>query len=178
MEIKKIRLYEKLKSLSLIDGLTGLYLRRHFIKRLEEEMERVSRNKGLLSLMMFDIDDFKNFNDKYGHLAGDIVLKETSNIIKSNSREIDLIGRYGGDEILMALPMTEPEKTREIAERIRKMVEQHRYSTTYSLIHATISTGIASYPAKDIETSLDLIAAADSALYSAKKKGKNTIIIK
>ncbi|MBN1520896.1 MAG: GGDEF domain-containing protein [Candidatus Aureabacteria bacterium] len=178
MEIKKIRLYEKLKSLSLIDGLTGLYLRRHFIKRLEEEMERVTRNKGVLSLMMFDIDDFKNFNDKYGHLAGDIILKETSNIIKSNSREIDLIGRYGGDEIIMALPMTDSEKAREISERIRKMVEQHRFNTSYDLIHATVSIGIAFFPNKEIETSLDLITAADSALYAAKRKGKNTIVVK
>ena len=127
--------------------------------------------------MMFDIDNFKTFNDQFGHLAGDIILKETSNIIKSNSREIDLIGRYGGDEIIMALPMTDPEKAKEIAERIRKMVEKHRFSTTYSLIHATISTGIAVYPSNEIETSLDLITAADSALYAAKKKGKNTIVI-
>ncbi|MCK5706201.1 MAG: diguanylate cyclase [Candidatus Aureabacteria bacterium] len=178
MEIKKIRLYEKLKSLSLIDGLTGLYLRRHFNKRLEEEMERAKRNKTMLTLMMFDIDDFKSFNDKYGHLAGDIILKDTSNIIKSNSREIDLIGRYGGDEIIMALPMTNTDRGKEIAERIRKMVEQHSFSTTYNKMHATLSTGLAIFPSNDIGTPIDLITAADSALYAAKKRGKNNIVIK
>ena len=138
-------------------------------------MERVTRNKSILSLMMFDIDDFKSINDKYGHSAGDIILKETSNIIKSNSREIDLIGRYGGDEIIMALPMTDKEKAREIAERIRRMVENHRFSTTYGLIHATISTGIASFPGNDIKTSVDLISASDNALYAAKRRGKNSV---
>jgi diguanylate cyclase (GGDEF)-like protein len=178
MEVKKIRLFEKLKSLSIIDGLTGLYLRRHFIKRLEEEMERVKRNKSILSIMMFDIDDFKKFNDQYGHLAGDIILKETSSIIKSNSREIDLIGRYGGDEILMALPMTEIEKAKEIAERIRRMVEKHRFSISFDHVHATISIGIASYPTPEINTSIELINACDNSLYHAKKSGKNTVSVR
>ena len=177
MEIKKIKLYEKLKSLSIIDGLTTLYLRRHFTNRLEEEIKRAKKNKGILSLMMIDIDNFKTINDKYGHLAGDIVLRETANIIKSNSREIDLIGRYGGDEIIMTLPMTPPEKAREIAERIRRMIEKHRYNINYASIYTTVSIGIAYFPKKNIKTITDLINTADKALYEAKNKGKNKIVI-
>ena len=120
LEIKKVFLYEAVEKLAITDSLTGLYVRRYFSDRLEEELGRSARQYLNFSFLMLDIDDFKKVNDTYGHLEGDVVLKEIGRIIHGNIREIDLACRYGGEEFAVILPETSREGAAVVAERIRK----------------------------------------------------------
>lgn len=176
LEMKKAILYEKVEELALTDGLTGLFVRRHFLKRLKEEIERSKRHKLTLALIMLDIDNFKKCNDNYGHLVGDVVLKEIAVIIKGNTREVDLAGRYGGEEFCIALPETDKEGSMQVAERIRSAVENKKISAYGESAQVTISVGLAVYP-KDEREMMELIQAADEALYAAKRDGKNKICV-
>jgi diguanylate cyclase (GGDEF)-like protein len=123
---------------------------------------------------MMDIDDFKACNDKYGHLVGDVVLKEISRMIRESVREIDLVARYGGEEFSLILPETDRKGAILAAERIRKRIAQHVFSAYDEKLNVTVSAGLAVYPedASDIER---LIGKADAALYRAKNSGKNII---
>lgn len=176
LEMKKAMLYEKVEELALTDGLTGLFVRRHFLKCLKEEIERSMRHKLTLALIMIDIDNFKRCNDNYGHLVGDVVLKEIAVIIKGNTREVDLAGRYGGEEFCVALPETDKEGSMQVAERIRNAVENRKISAYGENVHVTISVGLATYP-KDEKEMTELIQTADEALYAAKRGGKNKIVV-
>ncbi|GAG34816.1 unnamed protein product, partial [marine sediment metagenome] len=106
LEMKKVELYEKVQELAITDGLTGAYVRRHFLERLDEELERSRRHKFKFSFLMLDIDHFKACNDTYGHLVGDAILTQLVNIVKANIREIDLVARYGGEEFSVVLSET------------------------------------------------------------------------
>lgn len=176
LEMKKAILYERVEELALTDGLTGLFVRRHFLKRLKEEIDRSKRHKLALALVMLDIDNFKKCNDSYGHLAGDVVLKEIGAIIKSNTREVDLEGRFGGEEFCIALPETDKEGAAQVAERIRSAVENRKISVYGETTEVTISVGVAVYP-KDKKELAELIQSADEALYEAKRSGKNKTVV-
>ncbi len=155
---------------AITDSLTGLLNHRAIYEKLEDETNRARRYNSQLSVIMMDIDDFKEVNDRWGHQMGDRVLKEISKIIKKNIREMDNAGRYGGEEFLVILPFTDINGAVTLANRIREEVSSTKYS---SGIHLTISGGISVF--KD-ENTLLLVEKADVNLYKAKKLGKNKIV--
>jgi diguanylate cyclase (GGDEF)-like protein/PAS domain S-box-containing protein len=176
-EAERDILVDRLQYLSNTDDLTGLFNRRALIEKLEDEIRRTHRYKTDLSILICDIDYFKEINDTYGHDIGDRVLRAISNLLKESLRSIDIIGRYGGDEFLAILPETSMEGAKEIAERIRSAVEDLRLrGEGKDLIKTTISLGIAEFNV-DQENIDDLIKRADNALYIAKGKGRNRVYI-
>ena len=167
--VSNAHLYE----MAILDGLTRVYLGRYFQQRCKEEIKRAKRYNKVLSLVMWDIDHFKNVNDNFGHLTGDLVLKEITGIFKKSYRQgIDLIGRYGGEEFVMLLPDTPLEGAVIMCERLRRKVEQYAFAD--GKINLTISGGISVYPDDGI-TYDKLIERADIELYNAKKAGRNKI---
>ncbi|MBI4436424.1 MAG: sensor domain-containing diguanylate cyclase [Candidatus Omnitrophica bacterium] len=175
LAIQKVKLYEKLQELSITDGLTRLYVRRYFLERFREELERSKRYTLHLSFLMADIDHFKQRNDHYGHLVGDVLLREVATLLKANVREIDLVGRYGGEEFSIALPDTRLAEALQVAERIRKAVEGKMFEAYDETIRLTLSIGVGAYP-EDGKEPMGLIEAADTALYEAKQSGRNKVV--
>jgi len=174
LEIKKIELYQKGQELAVMDGLTKLLVRRHFMDRYIEEIERSKRHNLKLSFFMIDIDHFKSYNDMYGHLSGDIVLQETAEILKNSLRQVDLVGRYGGEEFVVVLPQTDKEDAVRVAERIRWAADNHIFKAYDKSTRVTISIGVATFPG-DARKAETLIEKADQALYTAKRKGRNRV---
>jgi diguanylate cyclase (GGDEF)-like protein len=176
-QIENIRLCEKLASLAITDALTNLFNHRYFQEELNTEILRAQRYKHALSMMIFDIDFFKTYNDRYGHLEGDRVIKQVAALIKQNVRQVDMVCRYGGDEFVVILPFTNLKGARFVAEKIRQSVEEQDLfnKETRKVIRATLSGGIATY--REGMTKDELIAAADRALYRAKAEGRNKIYI-
>ncbi len=165
----------KLYELATKDGLTKLYIYRHFYTLLENEIRRCARYRHNMTLLMIDIDDFKDVNDKYGHLAGDQVLREISNEIMETVRKIDTPARYGGEEFAIILPETTKEEALVIAERLRFAIEKLRVKVKKDVeISATISIGVAQFDFEDTDPKV-LIESADKALYHSKNNGKNII---
>jgi len=156
------------------DGLTNLYNYRHFQNILTEEFKRAVRYKRPLSLLLIDIDHFKQYNDKNGHLYGDNALKIVASLIRQFCRETDCVFRYGGEEFIVLLPETLILQAYIIAERIRKAISEYPFNTanTQPNVALTVSIGIAGYP-ENADSELELIAAADAALYSAKGSTRN-----
>jgi diguanylate cyclase (GGDEF)-like protein len=174
LEIKKVLLYEMVERLAITDSLTGLYVRRHFYERMNEEMKRSRRYQLNFAFLMLDIDNFKRCNDTYGHLVGDVILKDIARIIRENIREIDVVARYGGEEMSLLLPETNEETARVVAERLRSKIEEHVFKAYDEKIKLTVSIGLSIYP-KDSIDARSLIDKADEALYRAKKSGKNVV---
>ncbi len=169
--VDNAQLYE----LATKDGLTKLYIHRHFYMLLESEIKRVQRYHHVLTLLMFDIDNFKRVNDTYGHLAGDMVLKEIASVILKTIRHVDIAARYGGEEFTVILPETTAINGVIIAERLRQRISEIKINVTPEIVLSpTVSMGVAEYPnaAEDIK---GLIDAADKALYTSKENGKNCI---
>ncbi len=174
MEIKKSFLFDRIKTMSIIDGLTLLYQRRYFMTCLEEELERAKTSKLNFSILMMDIDDFKKYNDLYGHLTGDLILREIGSIIKQTIRNNDLPARYGGEEFVFFLPQTTPKGAMIMAERLSKKIREHLFSVQGIEFNVTASIGVSNYPDHG-ESISDLIETADKNLYSAKNQGKNQV---
>jgi diguanylate cyclase (GGDEF)-like protein len=163
----------KLFKLAITDGLTGLFLVRHFRNRLNEEIKRARRYGKIFTILFFDIDHFKKFNDTYGHQVGDEVLKQVALLFKGALREdVDMAARYGGEEMIALIPETDVDGGMVVAERLRKMNERHEFTGHSSPLHVTISIGLAEYPRHAVEA-LELIRKADTALYECKKNGRN-----
>lgn len=175
LEIEKARLYEAVQELAITDGVTGIFVRRYFLEMLKEEFERSLRHKFKLSFLMVDLDYFKECNDRFGHLIGDIVLKEVSKVLRQNIREIDLIGRYGGEEFSLLLPETDKTNAKLVAERLREAVANQDFRAYDEVIKMTISVGISTFP-DDAKTITELIEFADKALYEAKAQGRNKVV--
>lgn len=173
--INNSKLYEKLEELATTDGLTGLLNYRTFRENLLREIQRAQRFSYPLSLIFADLDDFKNYNDKFGHLQGDKVLKLFANIILSAIRtDVDIAARYGGEEFTIILPHTTTDNAYIVAERIRKaFIEQSKKNL---LIPMSVSMGIAGFP-NNAQNADGLIQSADESLYSAKACGKNCVIV-
>ena len=166
---------KKYKELSITDGLTKLYNSRHFYNSLQLEIERANRYHRSLALLMIDIDDFKKFNDAYGHLVGDKVLAQTGEVIRNALREADTGYRYGGEEFAVILPETVGPGAIEVAERIRKELAAMPISRiTETSRNITASMGVSELQAKDKLS--EFIKRADENLYAAKTEGKNRVI--
>jgi diguanylate cyclase (GGDEF)-like protein len=162
--------------MSITDPLTGLLNRRYLEERLTEELNRSSRYNYSMSCLMIDIDDFKNYNDRNGHQAGDVALKITAHCLKATLRSADVACRYGGEEFCILLPQTTQSEAGVIAERMRQRVTEtdYPYDKSQPLGTVSISIGISTF-GKHIDTAEKVIAAADRALYNAKSQGKNRI---
>ncbi len=174
--LQKSLLYEKVQKLSITDGLTKLFSHRHFKQRLEEELILANRYSSQLSLLILDIDHFKRYNDSYGHVAGDHVLMDVARILKEQSDMTHIAARYGGEEMVLVAPETTKEQAMELAQKIRRAVEAYAFSVGKETTQVTVSIGVATYP-QDSQTTLDLIAKADKALYAAKARGRNRIVV-
>lgn len=173
LTLKNARNYQTVKQFADYDALTGVHSRRHFDDRLREEIERANRYKQPLSVIFADIDHFKRVNDTYGHRAGDQVLQQTSEIIRNTVRGSDYAARYGGEEFVILLPHTNLRKAMLMAERLRKNVEKHIFTTEAGDVNLTMSLGVSGVTASSQTTCSLLIQEADSALYAAKDGGRN-----
>jgi diguanylate cyclase (GGDEF)-like protein len=173
-ELKKAN--EKLSELAFRDGLTGLCNHRYFHEQLEKEVSRAKRYQRELALIMFDIDHFKTFNDTYGHLVGDMVLKETAAITIKTVRKSDIVARYGGEEFAIILPETEMKGVVVLAERLRKQIEAMLLDVDGEKVAVTASFGVTIWEHEmgEIDKTI-MISAADKAMYKSKRKGRNTI---
>lgn len=168
------RILSKLENLAITDGLTKLYNLRHFYHQLEIEIDRCSRYGHSLALLLLDIDNFKNYNDSYGHLEGDKVLVRIGQIINSCLRTMDSAYRYGGEEFTIILPETSAEEAKNVAHRIKTAVEFERFlPEPGNTVNITISIGVTEYNNK--EPLSTFIKRADRAMYISKEKGRNTI---
>lgn len=170
------RLYSRTRELSVRDELTQLYNRRHFQQILPLEIKRCQRFDKPLSLLMVDIDHFKEYNDAYGHLAGDERLKEFVRLIGPRIREVDFFARFGGEEFVLILPNTTKEDGARVAKKLMTLVQDHRFAGPDAAGKMGISIGLACYP-DDAEMMEDLIDAADTALYEAKRRGRGQVAV-
>lgn len=172
---------QKLKRIAKLDELTGIYNRRAFNKEFEEEWFRCMREGKNLSLIMVDIDSFKNYNDTYGHLQGDdCLIKISKRIQESIERPYDLVARYGGEEFVLLLPQTDSEGAKHIAEKIRINVEKLNIEHSMSTVadHVTISLGTTSIIPNQEYDRINLLRLADESLYEAKQNGRNQVVAK
>ncbi|MBI4976748.1 MAG: GGDEF domain-containing protein [Spirochaetes bacterium] len=156
------------------DGLTGMYNQKFLKVTLETQIERVRRYGGMLTLLMIDVDYFKKINDTYGHDAGDTVLMKTANLIRKNTRKVNIVARYGGDEFAVIAPISDVEGGRRLGERLRELVERTRFRYNEHIIRVTLSIGVAGWDRK-IVSGRELVQKADKALYLSKKAGRNAV---
>jgi diguanylate cyclase (GGDEF)-like protein len=171
-----LRLLEKLQYMATIDAITEIYNRRYFMQILNDEWARARRYDTMMALVMMDLDHFKNVNDTYGHLAGDAVLKEVTQLCRQNLRDVDKMGRFGGEEFTMLLPETDLEGARATAERLRLLIAGHVVRFRGMEISVTVSMGVAELPPDREATSVTrFLKAADDALYVAKRSGRNCV---
>ena len=179
LQQRNLQLYDLLKQVELMamtDQLTGLYNRRQVETVLQKEFKTTTRYKTSLTCMVIDIDYFKTVNDKFGHHAGDMVIKETAQIIARNTREIDTVARWGGDEFIIILPQTKKEEALQAATRIVEAISEHNFQDIPNE-RITVSIGVTSIPhlSLDIDSEEKLIQTADCALYEAKRNDRNRI---
>lgn len=174
--IVNARLHAEMQRLSQIDPLTGLYNRRGLDERMQVEILRAKRYRHPLSVVMIDIDQFKSYNDAYGHLEGDIILKQVAELLRNHVRETDVVARYGGEEFLLLLPETTAAAAQEVAEKIRAAVSVQLFphAGTPPESKLTISLGVSTSSA-DLSEARELIYKADHALYGAKQAGRNRV---
>jgi diguanylate cyclase (GGDEF)-like protein len=175
--IQNAHLFAEIQQMAMTDPLTGLYNRRHFFSLAADEFRHTHRYGSALSVIMLDVDYFKQVNDTYGHGVGDQALQTVTQRCKSALRNRDLIGRYGGEEIVMLLPETDLEGARQVAERLHRLLSDVPIETSVGKITITASLGVATYR-KEYHTTLEqLIDYADQGLYAAKQAGRNRVIV-
>jgi diguanylate cyclase (GGDEF)-like protein len=168
--------HEEIYRLTIIDGLTQVYNKRYLLEFLDREMARCSRHQRSLSVLLFDLDHFKQINDTYGHLAGDYVLRDMASSVKPRIRREECFARYGGEEFALVLPESSLEPAGVVAEKLRKIVEEHEFVFEQKKIQVTFSGGIAEM-APEHDNPLVFLKAADERLYEAKRTGRNKICI-
>jgi diguanylate cyclase (GGDEF)-like protein len=161
--------------LSTVDSLTDLYNRAFFFNAVDHEIQRSRRFGRGFCLLMMDLDELKSINDQHGHYQGDVILKSVAGLIRAGLRGIDIAARYGGDEFVALLPETDPSGAFVVAEKIRQLVNELRVETGPGQIATSLSIGVVTYP-DDGETADDLMIAADDAMYSSKRLGRNRVV--
>ena len=166
--INKAQLWD----MAVTDSLTGLYVRRYFMVKLHEELHRAQRYNNILSIVMADLDRFKNINDTYGHDAGDRVLKAIGKFLQQNVRDVDVVARYGGEEFVIMIPEAANDAAHILSERLRKNLAELKFENLPSV---TVSLGIATFP-QDGTDPEDLIKKADAAMYAAKRAGRDQVV--
>jgi len=159
------------------DGLTRVFNKRHLLAQLSEQIYQAQKNLTNLSIFLFDIDNFKNYNDVNGHVAGDKLLKELASLVKDNIREESIFGRFGGEEFLLILPGSSNAEGMAVAEKLRGLIAQQDFdfAANQPLGVLSVSGGVATYPA-DAMDSTGLLRRADEALYVAKGQGRNRVL--
>jgi diguanylate cyclase (GGDEF)-like protein len=172
--LRRSLFYQKVQGLTITDSLTGVYCRRYFLGRFNEELKRSKKNKLDLTFLMVDIDNFKYFNDRYGHLVGDAILRQVAKTISDTVRQIDFIGRYGGEELSIVLAETDREQANFAAERIRQAIATSVIKVYDEELKVTTSIGVSTFP-DNAGNMQELIEVADQALYLAKETGKNKV---
>ena len=166
----------RLEELATRDPLTRLLNRRALLERLSAEVDRCRRFEKPVSILLLDLDHFKTINDGYGHLVGDDVLRQTAALLDTAARTVDVVARYGGEEFVVILPETTPDGALIFAERLRERIGTHPFDVGgREPLHLTTSIGIASFPSPRVESTEDLFARADEALYRAKSSGRNQV---
>ncbi len=176
LQLSRIHLYEQVEALAVTDSLTGLFVRNYFLERAQEELERSKRHELSCTLLMVDLDRFKEKNDLFGHLVGDVVLRDVARLLQRNLREVDFIARFGGEEFILLLVETRAEQAMPIAERLRQLVELQPIRAYDELLTQTISMGVAGFPEHGTTVEA-LIECADEALYAAKRAGRNRVLL-
>lgn len=174
LALRRVILYQEIEHTAITDSLTDMYTRRYTLQRLEEELGRSKAHTFSVAFLMIDVDKFKDCNDKYGHLVGDQILREVAQIIRHSIREIDIPGRYGGEEFCIVLPDTDIKGARFVAERIRSATQDKIIKAYDATLSVTVSVGIATFP-NDAKKKDELIDKADWSLYKAKKQGRNRV---
>src|SRR5262245_30803112 len=174
VSLKNSELFREVRENSVRDGLTGCFNRTHALEVLDAELRRARRSKLPLSLIMFDLDNFKGINDRHGHLCGDAVLAAIGSRMKSELRGSDLKCRYGGDEFMVILPDTPLGGARQVSENLRQAMESHPITWNSEQVRITASFGVAVVNPTD-QDPLAAIARADAALYRAKERGRNDV---
>lgn len=174
--MKRAILYKEIQELAISDSLTGVSSRRYCLDRLRQELERSRKFNYPFSVLMMDLDYFKTYNDRYGHLVGDAILKEACASIKENVRQIDIVGRYGGEEFCIILAETDKEQALQAAQRIRQAIESKLIRVYDEYVKITVSIGVSMFPAHARDTE-KLIDCADQALYKAKQEGRNRVCV-
>jgi diguanylate cyclase (GGDEF)-like protein len=170
------RLFEKVRSLSIRDSLTGLFNHRHTMEQVANEFGRVGRYEGGVSLLMIDIDHFKRVNDEQGHQSGDVILRDVARILRDALRVVDCVGRYGGEEFVCILPHTNHDEALHTAERLRGAIAAHPFRVAGNReCRITVSIGVATYPSPRVDSPGGLLREADKALYRAKEAGRNRV---
>lgn len=173
--IENAKLYERLQEMAIKDGLTGLYLKRYLLERMTDELSRHLRRNDEISFLMIDLDKFKDYNDSFGHIAGDIVLRTIGQILAAFFVEPGyLVCRYGGEEFAVLLPNCPKSKAKQLAEKIRIKIESHELLLRREKTKITVSIGVAAFP-QDGQMKEDIIFKADKALYKAKETGRNKV---
>lgn len=171
------RLYAQTKELSIRDELTGLFNRRHLDRALKTEWARAVRFNRPLAVAMLDIDHFKKFNDAHGHLEGDRALQEIARLIVGHTREVDTVARFGGEEFAVILSNAGAETAGLVAEKLRALTAAHSITLRDGkIVHISVSIGIAAYPG-DASSLEELLDRSDSALYDAKRAGRNRVVV-
>jgi diguanylate cyclase (GGDEF)-like protein len=177
VSIENARLFEETRQLAITDALTGLANHRQFYNQLSREVRRAQRYDRPLSLLMLDLDFFKVFNDRHGHLAGDQALREVAGILRQNARSVDILARYGGEEFAIILPETDLQRAALHGERIRAAVGGHPFAAAKAGVGSvTVSIGVAALTRR-MRKSQDLVHDADQALYRAKASGRNQLAL-
>ncbi len=174
-EEELLRRNRELELLSNKDALTGAFNRRHLCHTLNVELARAARTDGTISILMVDIDHFKQVNDTFGHQAGDHVLQRISAEIAASLRDYDLFFRYGGEEFVVLVPDTSLAGAMKVARRLCHKVRNLKFSEPFADLRVTISVGVAEYPGNDISSAEELLACADKALYQAKLDGRDQV---
>jgi len=177
LALEVVELHENMRKMSITDGLTGLFIYRYFEVKLAKEINLALQQKKELSLVIFDIDYFKKCNDTYGHEAGNEVLKNVSGILRNRCRQTDTVCRFGGEEFVSILGVTDMERAGKYAEAIRKSVEVLDINYEGKKIKVTVSAGVSSLSFIGNKNSLELINSADKALYAAKDSGRNKTVL-
>jgi diguanylate cyclase (GGDEF)-like protein len=177
MVVDNSMLHQSIRDMARTDGLTGLLNHRTFMEKLSDEYKRLDRDPRPFSILLMDIDKFKNVNDKYGHPVGDIAIKTVAKVLKETARGSDFVARYGGEEFAVGMVDTDSRGAEQMGERIRKILEKTLVTSVFDgELRVTVSIGVSSFP-QDTKNWADLVTMADDALYQAKRSGRNRICL-